>query len=1006
MPMSANLPPEPDSAARLLRRALALGTLCAGLAATALVWNGLREGHDREVRAEFDYRVRELQARIARRMATYQQVLRGAQAYALATPPLPGAAAFRTYVGTLQLRQDYPGIQGIGIALVERGAGPRRSSVVMIEPLDVMNRRALGYDMFAEPVRRAAMERARDTGDAALSGQVRLVQEGSGTGQPGFLMYLPLYTQAAQGMAMDAANNVTNNVSNNADNNAQQRGRAFQGWVYGAFRMHDFMTGLNGEREADLHVAVYDATPEPPNCMYGCAYPDGTARLDELRTIAVAGRPWILRVRSNPVFEERMASQQAAWAGVAGIIVSILSALLVWLLAQGRDRARQLARRITEDLQRSYGKLRHERSRLISILDNANDAFVAMDAAGAITYWNAQAERIFGWNVAEALGRPLRHLFPGEQPELDRLLAFDDSAFENGRGQRLELVAATREGLPVPVELSCSRVDSDGAPALHGFIRDLSASKAAATREAQRQQDLQQARQALSRAQKLEAVGKLTGGVAHDFNNVLQVIYGNVQAVAMAPRAPDTPRRLAGALAAVERGANLSRQLLAFARRQPLAPVVINLARLLRNIDDLLHRALGEGIELATRVEAGLWNTLADLNQLENVVLNLAINARDAMAGQGQLTIELSNAVLDEHYAAVVPDAVPGDYVLLAVSDTGSGMPPEVQERVFEPFFTTKPEGEGTGLGLSMAYGFVRQTGGHIRLYSEVGVGTTMRLYFPRSGAPEAAPPDVPPPATGGTETILLVDDDADVRETVTAMLRGLRYTVLEAADADEAIRVLRTGAPVDLLFTDVVMPGTLPVSELARVARHLRPGLAVLFTSGYTQDAAQHGGQLEPGTHLLSKPYRRDELATKVRAVLDERSDPPPQDSPLAPQRVLVVEDNDDLRDLTCEMIMALGWQATGVGSAEAALESLEAGGIGAVFTDVELPGMSGLALAQRLADNPELPVVIVSGRALGDDVPPGVRFLFKPYRIDAVEEILAQLRLQRQETGEQGMD
>ena len=415
MPTSAYLPPEPDRAARLLPLALALGTLCAGLVATALVWDGLRDGHDREVRAEFEYRVRELQSRIARRMATYEQVLRGAQAYALASPPLPDAAAFRTYVGTLQLREYYPGIQGVGIALVQKkpgdAIGQAASSVVMIEPLDLMNRRAIGYDMYAEPVRRVAMARARDSGAPALTGQVRLVQEGSGAGQPGFLMYLPLYAPlpaAAPGRPADVA----------------VRRQALYGWAYGAFRMHDFMSGLNGEREADLHVAVYDAAPEPPNCMYGCAYPDGAARLDEQRTIAIGGRPWILRVRSNPVFEQRLASQQAAWAGVSGIIVSALSATLVWLLAQGRARARQLARRITADLQRSYGTLRNERSRLISILDNANDAFVAMDAAGQITYWNPQAERIFGWTVAEALGRPLRQLFPGEQPELDRLLAF------------------------------------------------------------------------------------------------------------------------------------------------------------------------------------------------------------------------------------------------------------------------------------------------------------------------------------------------------------------------------------------------------------------------------------------------------------------------------------------------------------------------------------------------------------------------------------------------------
>jgi CheY-like chemotaxis protein len=248
------------------------------------------------------------------------------------------------------------------------------------------------------------------------------------------------------------------------------------------------------------------------------------------------------------------------------------------------------------------------------------------------------------------------------------------------------------------------------------------------------------------------------------------------------------------------------------------------------------------------------------------------------------------------------------------------------------------------------------------------------------------------------------------VRETVGAMLRTLGYPVIEAGGADEAIRALKGGAPADLLFTDVVMPGALPVAELARMARQLRPGIAVLYTSGYTQDAVQHDGRPEPGTHLLSKPYRRDELARKVRLVLDERMDEHPAADPAAapppPLRVLVVEDNDDLRELTCEMIAALGWQATGAGSAEAALEALAAGGIGAVFTDVQLPGMSGLELARRLADNPELPVVVVTGRALGEALPPGVRLLYKPYRIDAVEEILAQLRLQRQESGDPGED
>ncbi|TWI67715.1 response regulator receiver domain-containing protein [Pseudoduganella lurida] len=864
-------PPAPRPSGRLLPLALALGTLCVGLATTGLAWHSLRLAHDQQLRAEFDYRVRDLALRIGPRMATYEQVLRGAQAYVAAADSLPQPGAFRTYVATLQLRQYYPGIQGIGIALLQPSVtdpARQKSAVAMIEPLDLMNRRALGFDMFGEPVRHAAMARARDTGAAALTGQVRLVQEGpGGAGQPGFLMYLPLY----RGAPADEAG----------------RRAALYGWVYGAFRMHDFMAGLNGEREADLHVALYDGTRAAAACMLGCTPPPGS-RLQATQTLSIAGRTWILQAHGTPVFEQRLASRQAAWAGVVGIVISLLSATLVWLLAHGRARARQLVRRVTAALQRSNSTLR-----------------------------------------------------------------------------------------------------------------------SSAAREAERQRDLRDAQQALHRAQKLEAVGKLTGGVAHDFNNVLQVIYGNVQAVATNPRSPDTPRRLDGALAAVERGARLSGQLLAFARRQPLDPVVINMARVLRDIDDLLRRALGDAITLSTRVEPGLWNTLVDPNQLENVILNLAINARDAMRSRsggpsnGQLTIELLNCALDEDYTTAVPEAVAGDYVLLAVSDNGSGMAPDVIERVFEPFFTTKPEGEGTGLGLSMAYGFVRQTGGHIRVYSEVGVGTTLRLYFPRSSAPEVAQAATSVQAVvGGDECILLAEDDDAVRDTVAAMLRSLHYRVIETAGAEEALQVLRSGAAVDLLFTDVIMPGAVRATELADFARQLRPGIAVLFTSGYTQEAVTQGGQLEAGVHLLSKPYRRDELARKVRAVLDEHDAHDRRTADAVPICVLVVEDNEDLRELTCEMIATLGYRAQGVGSAEAALEALDSSAYDAVFTDVELPGISGLELAQRLAADGECDaaIVVVTGRALGEPLPPGVRLLLKPYRIDAVEEILMQIRMERQ--------
>ncbi|HEX8536648.1 MAG TPA: ATP-binding protein, partial [Cystobacter sp.] len=378
----------------------------------------------------------------------------------------------------------------------------------------------------------------------------------------------------------------------------------------------------------------------------------------------------------------------------------------------------------------------------------------------------------------------------------------------------------------------------------------------------------------LRQAQKMEAVGKLTGGVAHDFNNLLQVIGGNLQLLQNEVAGNERgQRRLQTAVGAVERGAKLAAQLLAFARRQPLEPVVINLGRLVRGMDELLRRALGEDIEVETVITGGLWNTFADANQLENVILNLAINARDAMESHGRLTIEASNAMLDDHYAQLHQDVVPGQYVLLAISDTGCGMPPEVIERAFEPFFTTKPEGRGTGLGLSMVYGFVKQTGGHVKIYSEVGHGTTLKIYLPRAFQAETAPTEViEGPIEGGNETILVVEDDVAVRATAVEMLSELGYRVLKAGDAQSALAIIQSGVPVDLLFTDVVMPGPVRSPELARQARQSLPELEVLFTSGYTENAIVHGGRLDPGVALLVKPYRREDLARKVRMMLRDR--------------------------------------------------------------------------------------------------------------------------------------
>jgi PAS domain S-box-containing protein len=522
----------------------------------------------------------------------------------------------------------------------------------------------------------------------------------------------------------------------------------------------------------------------------------------------------------------------------------------------------------------------------------------------------------------------------------------------------------------------------------------------------ERTKSLESATAALNHSQKLEAIGKLTGGVAHDFNNVLQIIGGNLQllrdAYASSRVATD---RLELALDAVGRGAKLSSQLLAFARRQPLQPTVVNLARIVRDMGSMLVRAIGESIEIETIVGGGLWNTQVDRNQLENVVLNLAINARDAMNGYGKLTIELGNSSLDDQYVLSAPEVLSGQYVMLAVSDTGSGMPAEVIERAFEPFFTTKPEGQGTGLGLSMAYGFVKQSGGHIKIYSELGEGTTIKIYLPRSlESEEEAPSRIKTPVVGGTETILVVEDDQRVQVTVVDMLTQLGYRVLKANDAQSALTVIQSGVDIDLLFTDVVMPGPLRSPELARQARQLLPHLRVLFTSGYTQNAIVHGGRLDRGVELLSKPYGRDDLARKVRAVLGGKLVQAQQVAPASPsvsasepavdqaakKRILLVEDNADLRAITCDMLALLGHDATAVSSAEDALDVLNTKTFDIVFTDIHLPGISGTALAGHIrALYPSCRIVYVSGGAcpLGNG---DASTLTKPYDLISLKSLL----------------
>lgn len=524
---------------------------------------------------------------------------------------------------------------------------------------------------------------------------------------------------------------------------------------------------------------------------------------------------------------------------------------------------------------------------------------------------------------------------------------------------------------------------------------------------------------ALRQAQKMEALGNLTGGVAHDFNNLLQVVGGNLQLLSKDIAGNErAEKRLHSALSGVSRGAKLASQLLAFGRRQPLEPKVVNVRRLIHNMDDMLRRALGEEIELESIVAAGLWNTHIDPNQLENAILNLTINARDAMNGRGRLTIEAANSILDETYAQLHEDVQPGQYVMVAVSDTGTGIPPDLMELVLEPFFTTKSDGKGSGLGLSMVYGFLKQSGGHLKIYSEVGYGTTMKLYMPRTDQAEDDLTDLNThPVKGGDETILVAEDDDAVRETSVALLNDLGYRVLRSQDAQSAFAILNSGVHVDLLFTDVVMPGPMRSTDLVAQTKSLFPHVAILYTSGYTENSIVHGGKLDPGVDLLSKPYTREALARKVRHVLNNAQQQKiaterlthntrgtsevgsevkrTSASELHGARILVVEDEPLILMATVDMMSELGHSVDEASSGEKALEVLRQKKVDVLLTDVGLPGMTGTELARLVREHwPDTKIIFASGDSSAKSASgiSDAMQLPKPFSLEELEACLKQ--------------
>ncbi len=559
----------------------------------------------------------------------------------------------------------------------------------------------------------------------------------------------------------------------------------------------------------------------------------------------------------------------AGLAMAAGVGLSL--AVVLWVFAMsGRevDRRRcaeaelkvlnaELEQRVTE----RSAEVARSRAMLDAVIENMPDALVLKDVGDSFRYLlvNRAGERLMGRGRDEIVGRVDAELFPAEEAAL--FLEEDRDVVAAGEARYFaERPLATLGGvrlidthkIPIPN-------GNGGHDLLLGIVRDVTEKKMLETQ--------------LRQSQRMHAVGRLTGGIAHDFNNILAIILGNIDLLREQLADGSEPAEMADeALAAATHGAELVRRLLAFARMQHLDPSAVDLNVRLPAITAMLRRTIGEAIRIQVKPGEGLWRALVDPSQVDDALVNLAINARDAMPDGGSLIVETGNVVLDEDYAAHHDEVAPGDYVMLAVSDSGTGMAPGVVARAFEPFFTTKSEGRGTGLGLSQVYGWVKQSGGHIKIYSELGHGTTVKLYLPRADAlreGEPAPAEEGAAARPGHETVLVVEDNPRVRATVLRQLADLGYATLQAEGGESALDLVRGGTAFDLLLTDVVMPGGMTGYELADRARALRPGLGILFTSGYTELAAMSGHAGRPGP-LLSKPYRKRDLGKAVRAVLD----------------------------------------------------------------------------------------------------------------------------------------
>ena len=515
------------------------------------------------------------------------------------------------------------------------------------------------------------------------------------------------------------------------------------------------------------------------------------------------------------------------------------------------------ARRAAEAAQRETA------SQLQALVETAVDGVILIDQDGTLLMFNPACERLFSYQAHEVIGQNVKMLMPEpHREEHDHYLSnYLHTHHAKVIGIGREVHGRRKDGSTFPMDLSVGEARQDGGSIFVGILHDLTGRK--------------RTEEQLAQAQKMEIVGQLSGGIAHDFNNLLTVILGNAEALSIRLKSREDLRSLADTvMSAAERGAELTQRLLAFSRRQVLQPTAIDCSALVESMRVMLRRMLREDIELRVATAQINAYALADPVQLESAVLNLALNAQDAMPNGGRITLTTAEIDLDPQTLGPGIEARPGRYVMVCLTDDGAGMSPETLERAFEPFFTTKDVGKGSGLGLSMVYGFVKQSSGHVTIYSEVGLGTSVRLYLPvaeGTSAQTARSSAEKTRAPRGNESVLVVEDDAFVRGHAITSLESLGYRVMVAADGRLALALLEGGARPDLLFTDIVMPGGLTGWELAKQARALIPALKVLYTSGYPLEALSGRVELDPGASLLAKPYRLADLAQRVRDVIDE---------------------------------------------------------------------------------------------------------------------------------------